>query len=128
MSKKSQPAGEQFAALGIDPADYTPAMTLAIKQRWSNLPVDKKVDELRAELAAVQTPAVTSVDALIQELGTRELAEAEHRRLKRNAAVNAWRVRNQLRAALDARDLKFAAMRAKRAPKAPAEQSHAVAV
>lgn len=121
---RKTPAAEQFAALGLtDEAAWSKAMQLAVKQRWSGLPVDVKVADLRAQLAAVTVADVPSVDEMVAEavaLGgtdddaTREKAEAEHKRLKRNAAVNAWRERNQIQAALDARDLKFAGLRAAR--------------
>lgn len=111
---KSVSAAEQFAALGLtDASKWTPAMNLAVKQKWSSLPVDAKVDDLRTRLAAVKTPAVPSIHALTQQLGTADAAKAEHARLLRNAKVNAWRARNQIQAALDAREMKFAA-RAKR--------------
>lgn len=122
---KQTPAAEQFAALGIAEADYTKAMTLAVKQRWSNLPVERKVADLRAELAAVEAPVVPTVDALRTALEAageplaQAAAEAEHARLKRNAAVTAWRAKNKLQAAIDARDIKFAALRAKRGKVAP---------
>lgn len=112
---KSLSAAEQYTAMGLtDPAVWTPAMNLAVKQKWSNLPVDVKVDDLRGRLASVEAPTVESLDALTQRLGTLDAAKAEHARLLRNAKVNAWRARNQIQAALDARELKFAAMRGKR--------------
>jgi len=118
---RKTPAAEQFHALGLtDEKAWTPTMLLAVKQRWSGLPVDQKVADLRAALAAVEVAAVPSVDEMVAEavsLGgtdndaTRDKATTEHKRLKRNAAVNAWRERNQIQAALDARDLKFRALR-----------------
>lgn len=120
---KATPAAEQFTALGINPADYTPAMQLAVKQKWGNLRVNEKVDVLRRDLAAVVTepaPPVESIEATARAMGEADptaYAVAEHKRLKRNHAVAAWRARNQIQAALDARDLKFKAMRAKRGSK-----------
>lgn len=120
---KQTPAADAFAALGIAPADFTDAMTLAVKQRWSGLQTDAKVADLRAQLAAVEVAVVPSVDEMLAEHAAmgepiddvaRARATAEHKRLKRNAAVNAWRERNRLQAALDARDLKFKALRASR--------------
>lgn len=121
---RKTPAAEQFRALGLtDEKAWTDAMQLAVKQRWGGLPVDKKVADLRAALEAVTLAPIPSVDEMVAEavsLGgtddeaTRTKATAEHKRLKRNAAVNAWRERNQIQAALDARDLRFAAMRAAR--------------
>jgi hypothetical protein len=118
---KATPAAEQFAALGLtDQSAWSPAMNLAVKQKWANLPVDRKVDDLRAELAAIAVDEVPTVDMLegsampqhgdAREM-TRDEAVAEHARLLRNAKVNAWRKRNQIQAALDARALKFAQMR-----------------
>ena len=126
---KKTPAAEQFAALGIAKDDWTDAMRLAVKQKWSGLPVDAKVADLRALLdAATATPLdVPSVEDIKKQMildGAVIAADAEaikeHKRLKRNAAVNAWRERNQIQAALDARDLKFAALRAKRKAKTSA--------
>lgn len=114
MPKKT-PAAEQFAALNIDPADYTPAMALAVKQKWSGLPIDKKVGELRDALAAVESPDVPTVDDLAAQ-GADD-PEAERKRLVRNAKVHVWRQRNQIQAALDARDIRFKAMRAARGSK-----------
>lgn len=121
---RKTPAAEQFRALGLtDEAAWTKAMQLAVKQRWSGLPVDQKVADLRAALAAVTGADVPSVDEMVAEAvalgGTdddvaRANAEAERKRLVRNANVNAWRERNQIQAALDARDLKFAGLRAAR--------------
>lgn len=112
-TKKSRAAAAQFAELGIDEADYTPAMRLAVKQKWSSLPVDQPVGKLREQIAAVVTeqPDMAALTAAFPEPAE---FEAELRRLKRNYAVTAWRRRNQLQAALDARDLRFAAMRSKR--------------
>lgn len=107
---KTDPA-EQFA--GIPESDWTDPMRLAIKQRWTKLPMDAKVDELRARLAAV-TVAPIDEDALRADFPDVEKFEAELKRRKRNAAVNAWRERNQIQAALDARQAKFAALRSKR--------------
>lgn len=120
MTQKN--AAAQFAALGIPETDWTDAMRLAVKQKWSSLPVDAKVADLRARLASVETPAVPTIEALRLEFRAAgraadlaaEDAIAEHKRLKRNAAVTAWRARNQIQAALDAREAKFAALRAKR--------------
>lgn len=121
MTRKT-PAAEQFAALGIAEDDYTDAMQLAVKQKWSGLPVEDKVADLRAALEALEAPTVPDVAQIKADLVlagntvvSDEMATAEHKRLKRNAAVNAWRTRNQIQAALDARELKFAAMRNKRA-------------
>lgn len=113
MSKKT-PAAEQFAALRIDPKDFTPAMELAVKQKWSGLPVDEKVGDLRDRLAMVTLPGVPAVEALVADGMDEADAKAERARLLRNAKVNAWRTRNQIQAALDARDLRFRAMRAAR--------------
>lgn len=121
--QKATPAAEQFAALGLnDQTAWTPAMALAVKQKWANLPIDRKVDDLRSELAAVaveQTPDAAALAAdpdFQKQWGPADdavinAAQAEAHRLKRNAKVNAWRQRNQIQAALDARALKFAAMR-----------------
>lgn len=123
MPRTSHSAEAQFRDLDIPVTDWTPAMQLAVKQKWSSLPVDEKVADLRDRLAAVKPATVPSVADLKAQLilegrdvVTDADAEAEHKRLKRNAAVNAWRERNQLQAALDARELRFAAMRAKRKP------------
>lgn len=122
MSKKT-PAREQFLALGLtDESAWTPAMVLAVKQKWSGLPLDVKVADLRAQLAALEAEELPSVTELVTSMAAAgetgadlpERAAAELKRRKRNAAVNLWRSRNQLQAALDARDLKFAALRAKR--------------
>ena len=101
---KSKKPADLFEEMGIPEADWTEPMRLAVKQKWSGLRVDEKVDVLRKELAAVEAVAVPSSVTDPDEV----------KRLKRNAAVNAWRTRNQIQAALDARDLKFAALRAKR--------------
>lgn len=126
------PAHESFTKLGLAPAVWTDAMRLAHKQRWTNLPVDDKVADLRDRLAAVAPDPVRSVDQLLVDMlasgqspVTRADAEAEHKRLKRNAGVNAWRERGRLQAALDARELRFAAMRAAKKP-APAPAAGAV--
>lgn len=121
---KQTPAADQFAGLGITPDQYTPAMQVAVKQKWSALRVDEKVADLRAAHAAVLLPPVPTVEEMLAEHAVvtgqpvtdddRTRAEAEVVRLRRNAAVNAWRERTKLQAALDARDLKFAALRAKR--------------
>jgi hypothetical protein len=119
MSKKqSTAAAAQFAQLGIPEADWTSAMSLAVRQKWSSLPVEKPVAELRRELAQVAVPRVPSRGELAAMHPTYDEAAVvkEEARLKRNAAVHAWRQRNQLQAALDARELRFAAMRAKRKP------------
>lgn len=126
---KSIKAADAFAALGLTAADYTDAMRLAVKQNWTNLPTDVAVSELREKVAAVTTaPTPTSNDLAAGGHGTtyvngvivvdREACNKEAARLKRNAAVNAWRERNRLQAALDARDAKFAKMRAAKAAKA----------
>jgi hypothetical protein len=118
MSKTS--ALDAFASLGLtDQTVFTKAMALAVKQRWTDLPTDRKVDELRADLAVLEAdgPAEVASVLALEGIGSgldHAEAEKEHARLKRNAAVNHWRARNQIQAALDARDLKFAAMRAKR--------------
>lgn len=111
-------AAQQFTDLGIPESDWTPAMRLAVKQRWSLLPVSEKVDVLRQGIAAVEPDPTPTVDQLATTGHPREECEKEARRLKRNAGVNAWRDRGQLQAALDARTLKFAQLRA--AKKAPA--------
>jgi hypothetical protein len=131
-------AAQQFEKLGLGPADYTTAMRNAVNQRWSELPVDRKVDELRADLAAVTREATATVEELldaevqilaqngvtmtVDELpaATRDAAVKEAERLKRNAGVNAWRERGKIQAALDARELRFAAMRAGKARKTAA--------
>lgn len=115
------PAADAFIALGLtDQTAWTPAMHLAVKQRWTDLPLDVKVGELRdriANLTAPEVPDVGTVKANLILANRAEVsdadAKAEHARLKRNAGVNAWRQRGQLQAALDARDLKFKALRAK---------------
>lgn len=115
-------AAAQFEALGIPEADWTDAMRLAVKQRWSNLPVDVKVDDLRASLAAVTEPAAPTEAELVAAGFTTEPAQHDElARRKRNAKVQAWRARKQIQAALDARDLRFKAMRAKRT--APAKSA-----
>lgn len=130
------PAAEQFAALGIPETDWTDAMRLAVKQKWSGLPVDAKVADLRTQLdeltaRPLEVPTVADIKATMILAGaavvTDAAAETEHKRLKRNAAVNHWRERNQIQAALDARDLKFAALRAKRKPAAEPEPAAALA-
>lgn len=120
MPKKT-PAADQFAALGIPRDDWTDAMKLAVTQKWGDLPVTEKVADLRTSLAAVTTADVGTVADVKAQLllsgatiVTEADAVAEHKRLKRNAAVQAWRKRNQIQAALDARELKFAQLRAKR--------------
>ena len=118
---KATPAAEQFAALGFaDPLDWTPAMALAVKQKWTNLPVDRKVDVLRADLAAVMVSVTaTAHDLVVAGFSTdADACATEASRLVRNAKVNAWRVRNQIQAALDARALKFAILRQSKAVKA----------
>jgi hypothetical protein len=113
MTRNSKPAEQQFLDLGLtDRATWTPAMNLAVKQKWSNLEVDAKVDDLRARIAAVTTAETPPVEVLTAQ-GVAD-PEKEAARLRRNAGVNAWRVRSQLQAALDARELKFAALRGKR--------------
>lgn len=114
-------AADQFAALGLNPSDWTPTMALAVKQRWTDLPIETKVGDLREQLAALvpaPVPPVGDVKAamILERRATvaDDEAAAEHRRLKRNAAVNHWRARNQIKAALEARDAKFAKMRARR--------------
>ena len=116
MARNSKPAAAQFEALGLTPKDWTPAMQMAVKQKWSNLPVDDKVDDLRQRIADVEPEPTPSPDILMATgFSTKadECAE-EAKRLKRNATVNAWRVRTQLQAALDARELRFAKVRAAR--------------
>jgi hypothetical protein len=113
MTRNTQSAADQFAGLGLAEADYTPAMTLAVKQRWSNLPIDRKVDDLRAAVAAVKAVETPTVE-ILEAQGFEGDAKVEAARLKRNATVNAWRERNQLQAALDAREARYAAMRAQR--------------
>lgn len=123
--KKATPAAEQFAVLGVSKSDYTDAMKLAIRQKWTNLPVDVPVAELRTRLAAVTPAPVPSLEevtvaiaAAHPDLPVEDVADkarTEQARLKRNAAVHAWRQRNQLQAALDARDHKFKVLRAKAA-------------
>lgn len=115
LKKKS--ADAQFAALGIPESAWTPAMRLAVKQRWSSLPVDETVDSLRHRLADVTPHAVpepAELAASDESFADAAAAEKEIARLKRNAAVNAWRERTQLQAALDARGLKFAGMRGRK--------------
>lgn len=120
MTRKT-PAAEQFAALGIAETDWTDPMRLAVKQKWSGLPVDQNVSDLRDAIAAVTQAPVADASEVKAELvlaGAQVVSDAdvatEVKRRKRNAAVNAWRERNQLQAALDARELKFAKMRQKR--------------
>jgi hypothetical protein len=121
MTRNSKPAAEQFADLGLtNPKHWTPAMELAVKQKWSNLPIGDKVDDLRAAIADVVTD-VTPSPEMLQATGFSKDVDAcrvEAARLKRNATVNAWRKRNQLQAALDAREMRYAAMRAARTHKA----------
>lgn len=113
MTRNSTPAADQFAALGIPEADWTDTMRLAVKQRWTNLPVDEKVGVLREQIAAVTKDPTPTADELAAS-GFAGDPVKEAARLKRNAAVNAWRARGQLQAALDARELRFAAIRAHR--------------
>ena len=117
MTRNSKTAEQQFTELGLTVRDYTPAMKLAIKQRWSNLEVDAKVDDLRARVAAVKVEETPSAEILQAQGMDPEEARAEAARLRRNAGVQAWRARNQLQAALDAREAKFAKMRGKRGNK-----------
>ena len=117
---KRTPAAQQFTDLGIPEADWTPAMQLAVKQRWSGLPVTSTVAELRAELAKVEAVATPTAERLVEDGMAQAEAEAEAKRLKRNAAVNAWRTKTQVQAALDGRDLRFKRMRAGKGSKAPA--------
>lgn len=116
------PAAAQFAALGIAEEDYTDAMRTAVTQRWAGLPVEKKIGDLRAELAAIETPTIT-LDDVPRGTGDPAVVEAaaaeELKRLRRNAAVNTWRAKTKLQAAIDARDVKFAALRAKRRTTSP---------
>lgn len=117
MTRKNNSAAAQFAAMGIDPKDFTETMELAVKQKWSGLPVDEKVDDLRAQIADVEVDPTPTAD-MLQATGFSRDPDAcrvEAARLKRNATVNAWRRRGQLQAALDAREIKFAKVRAKRA-------------
>lgn len=112
-------ARDAFAALGLTETDWTPAMRLAVKQKWTNLPVDEKVSVLRERLQAVSAESTADAQTLHNAgFGTEEECAAEAARLKRNAGVQAWRARNQIQAALDAREAKFAKMRAGRALKA----------
>ncbi len=129
MSRTAQPKpADQFRALGLtDETEWTPGMRLAVKQKWSGLPIDAKVDDLRAQLAAVQVEPVPAVDDLTKLIGDRDMAVAEHARLTRNAKVNAWRERGRLRAALEARELKFARLRAARGKTAAVATVAAVA-
>jgi hypothetical protein len=115
MSKTS--ARDAFASLGLtDESAWTKAMNLAVTQKWTDLPTGEKVDDLRAARAAVKEAEVPEAAVLVATgvCADLEAAGVERKRLVRNAKVNAWRERNKLQAALDARDLKFAAMRAKR--------------
>lgn len=112
MTRRLTPAAEQFHQMGLTPADYTPAMEIAVKQKWGDLPVDDKVADLRDRIDAVTTePTPTAIELEHAGLDA-EAAATEAKRLKRNAKVQAWRERNHLQAALDARELKFARMRA----------------
>ena len=111
MTRNSKSAEQQFADLGLTARDYTPAMVLAIKQHWSNLQIDAKVDDLRAAIKAVTTEETATADILIAKGMPEDEARSEAARLRRNAGVQAWRQRNQLQAALDAREAKFAKMR-----------------
>lgn len=125
MPKKT-PAADQFRALGLtDETAWTDTMRLAVKQRWSGLPVDAKVADLRAQLAAIvpdPVPTAAALQAALEAAGeplAEQAAAAEHKRLKRNVAVDVWRRRGKVQAAIDARDLKFAALRALRGKAAP---------
>ena len=127
-------AAQQFEQLGIELKDHTRAMQLAVSQRWTNLPVDLPVGELRKRIAAVKTAPVASVEDVMADRVTagenpvvRADCEAEVARLKRNAAVNAWRERNQLQAALDAREIAWRARFAKKSTKKAAAPAGAVA-
>lgn len=110
-------AAEQFKAMGIPESDWTDTMQVAVKQRWSSLPVDEKVADLRARLAAVAEPVLPSLEDLTKQYEAaadphaEQTATDELARLKRNAKVQTWRARKQIQAALDARDLKFKALR-----------------
>lgn len=136
MSRTKQTtATESFEKLGIDPADYTRAMTNAVKQRWGNLPTAKTVEALRADLAAVTVAETPTADRLVMDLiatipdGIERAAKAESeaKRLAANAKVNAWRERGRIQAALDARSLYFARLRTGKAktaaPADPAPQT-----
>lgn len=116
MARNSKPAAAQFDALGLTPTDWTPAMQMAVKQKWANLEVDAKVDDLRARIADVEPDPTPTADILMASGFSTDEDEcaAEARRLKRNATVNAWRERTQLQAALDARELRYAKVRAAR--------------
>lgn len=103
-------AADQFAKLGLTPADWTPAMGVAVKQKWTGLDVDAKVADLRERIEAQVRPTLDTIRA--QHPG---VDDDEATRLLRNAKVNAWRVRTRLQAALDARELRFAKMRAAKA-------------
>lgn len=123
MSRNSKPAAEQFADLGLtNQKHWTPAMQLAVKQKWSNLPIGDKVDDLRNAIADIVTDPTPSVEMLLATGFSKDegACRVEAARLKRNATVNAWRRRNQLQAALDAREMKYAAMRAARSKKGAA--------
>ena len=114
MARNSKPAAEQFDALGLTPKDWTPSMQMAVKQKWSNLEVDAKVDDLRQRIADVEPVPTPTPEILMASGFSADLDECteEAKRLKRNATVNAWRTRTQLQAALDARELRFAKTRA----------------
>lgn len=110
MASKKTPAAAAFEKLGAKPVDYTPAMRLAVKQKWTDLPTEVPVAELRERLAALEAPSVPTLAELEADESVTDPA-GELVRLKRNAAVNAWRARNRLQAALDARNLRYAALR-----------------
>lgn len=102
-------AADQFAALGLDPEEWTPAMKVAVSQKWTGLETDAKVSELQQRLDDHVRP--TMDDVLKDHPG---VDDAEAARLLRNRKVDSWRVRTRLQAALDARRLRFTKMRAAR--------------
>ena len=104
------PAADAFAGLGLDETEWTPAMTIAVRQCWSGLPTDAPVADLRAAIANIPQPTRDTIAAQNPDVTDAD----ELSRLCRNAKVNAWRKRTQLQAALDARSLRFAKMRAAR--------------
>lgn len=117
LNRKQQITAE-LAAL---PEGATPAMQLAVKQRWNvKALLTLTVKQLEAQLAAVTvaaTPTATEIAGLERNgkamsdsdaAPIRERATAEAARLLANAKVNAWRERGKLQAALDTRKLAYA--------------------
>lgn len=97
-------------AVAVHP--LTDAQKVAIKQGWK-LP-DGKIGDLREQLAAVKVAETPTAADLVAADPTMPLedAEAEAKRLARNAKVNEWRARKTLQAAIDTRGAKYELLRA----------------